>query len=55
MDKEKIQAEIKGLKDKLWDSISYISSDFCIHCSEVYDMVRVYEKQIKDLENKLKE
>lgn len=53
MEKEQIQSEIKALKDKLWDSISYISSDFCVHCSEVYDMVRLYEKKIKELESQL--
>ena len=48
-----ILERIKSLEDKLWDAISYISSDLCKQCSYMYDKIKVYEEEIKQLKNQL--
>lgn len=50
---KEIQERIKSLEDKLWDAVSYISSDFCKQCSYMYDQIKVYEEEIKQLKNQL--
>lgn len=50
---KEILEKIKSLEDKLWDAISYISSDYCKQCSYMYDQVRVYEQEIKQLKEQL--
>lgn len=50
---KEILEKIKSLEDKLWDVISYISSDYCKQCSYMYDQVRVYEQEIKQLKEHL--
>lgn len=50
---KEILEKIKSLEDKLWDAISYISSDYCKQCSYMYDQVRVYEQEIKQLKEHL--
>jgi|NOAtaT_6_FD_contig_51_3915606_length_1139_multi_5_in_0_out_0_2 hypothetical protein len=50
---KEILEKIKNLEDKLWDAISYISSDYCKQCSYMYDQVRVYEQEIKSLKEQL--
>lgn len=51
--RNEILKKIKSLEDKLWDAISYISSDYCKQCSYMYDQVRVYEQEIKQLKEHL--
>lgn len=48
-----ILEKIKSLEDKLWDAVSYISSDFCKQCSSMYDKINIYEKEIAELKNQL--
>lgn len=48
-----ILERIKSLEDKLWDAISYISSDFCKQCSSMYDNIKIYEQEIAELKNQL--
>lgn len=50
---KEILEKIKSLEDKLWDAISYISSDYCKQCSYMYDQVKVYEQEIKQLKEHL--
>jgi len=50
---KEILEKIKSLEDKLWDAISYISSDYCKQCSYMYDQVKVYEQEIKELKEHL--
>lgn len=50
---KEILEKIKNLEDKLWDAISYISSDYCKQCSYMYDQVKVYEQEIKSLKEQL--
>ena len=53
LNKKEILERIKGLEDRLWDAISYISSDYCKQCSYMYDQVKVYEQEIKQLKEHL--
>lgn len=50
---KEILERIKSLEDKLWDAVSYISSDFCKQCSYMYDQIKVYEQEIKKLKDEL--
>lgn len=50
---KEILEKIKKLEDKLWDAISYISSDFCKQCSSMYDKIKDYEQEITELKNQL--
>jgi len=50
---KEILERIKSLEDKLWDAVSYISSDFCKQCSSMYDKIKIYEQQIAELKNQL--
>jgi hypothetical protein len=50
---EKILERIKNLEDKLWDAISYISSDYCKQCSYMYEQVKQYELEIKFLKDSI--
>lgn len=50
---EEILEKIKSLEDQLWDAISYISSDFCQHCSHVYKQVHQYREEIEKLKKLL--
>lgn len=48
-----ILERIKILEDKLWDAVSYISSDFCKQCSYMYDQIKVYEQEISELKKQI--
>ena len=48
-----ILERINILEDKLWDAISYISSDFCKQCSYMYDQIKVYEQEISELKKQI--
>lgn len=50
---KEILERIKSLEDKLWDAVSYISSDFCKQCSSMYDKIKIYEQEIAELKNQL--
>lgn len=43
---EEIKRKIRDLEDKIHDCKSYISSDFCVSCMEMYDKIRKYEAEI---------
>ena len=53
LNQKEILERIKGLEDRLWDAISYISSDYCKQCSYMYDQVKIYEQEIKQLKEHL--
>jgi peptidoglycan hydrolase CwlO-like protein len=50
---EEIRRRISDLKDKIHDCKSYISSDFCISCNEMYENIKKYEEEIAVLKNEL--
>jgi hypothetical protein len=46
---EEIRRRISDLQDKIHDCKSYISSDFCISCNEMYKNIKKYEEEIQIL------
>ena len=52
-EKEKILDRISFLKEEIWETRSYISSDFCRRCSEMYDKMSVLEQELQELQRNL--
>ena len=44
---EEIRRKIRNIEDKIHDCKAYISSDFCVSCSEMYNNIKKYEAEIK--------
>ena len=49
---EEIRRKIRDLEDKIYDCKAYISSDFCVSCSEMYANIKKYEAEIAELKLK---
>lgn len=49
LSKEEIKRKIRDLEDKIHDCKSYISSDFCVSCNEMYENIQKYEAEIRAL------
>jgi hypothetical protein len=52
-EREKILDRILYLKEEIWETRSYISSDICQRCSEMYSKIAVLEQELKGLQRKL--
>jgi hypothetical protein len=52
-EREKILDRIIFLKEEIWETRAYISSDFCRRCSEMYDKILLLEQELKGLQRKL--
>jgi hypothetical protein len=52
-EKEKILDRISFLKEEIWETRSYISSDICRRCSDMYDKIIILEQELKGLQRKL--
>lgn len=52
-EKEKILNEIISLKEEIWETKSYIESDICSRCSEMYNILFRLEQQLKGLLRKI--
>jgi hypothetical protein len=52
-EKEKILDRIAFLKEEIWETRAYISSDFCRRCSDMYDKILVLEQELNGLQRKL--
>jgi len=52
-EREKILDRISFLKEEIWETRAYISSDFCRRCSEMYDKIVRLEQELKGLQRKL--
>jgi len=50
---EKILNRISYLKEEIWETRAYISSDFCRRCSEMYDKIMRLEQELKGLQRKI--
>lgn len=48
---EEIRKRIRDLEDKIHDCKAYISSDFCVICTEMYNSIIKYEQEIMDLKS----
>jgi peptidoglycan hydrolase CwlO-like protein len=46
---QEIKRKIRDLEDKIHDCKTYISSDFCVSCNEMYENIKKYENEIKTL------
>lgn len=46
---EEIRKKIRDLEDKIHDCKSYIVSDFCVRCTDMYEKIHQYEAEIKIL------
>ena len=49
---EEIRRKIRDIEDKIHDCKAYISSDFCVSCSEMYANIKKYEAEIAELKLK---
>lgn len=52
-EREKILNRISDLKEEIWETRSYISSDICQRCSDMYDKIVILEQELKGLQRKL--
>lgn len=50
---EKILDRISFLKEEIWETRSYISSESCRRCSDMYDKILVLEQELNGLQRKL--
>ena len=52
-EREKIQNKIADIKEEIWETKAYISSDICQRCSDMYTKIARLEQELKDLQEKL--
>ena len=52
-EREKILDRISYLKEEIWETRAYISSDICRRCSEMYDKIMRLEQELKGLQRKI--
>jgi hypothetical protein len=52
-EKEKILDRISFLKEEIWETRSYISSESCRRCSEMYAKIDVLEQELQELQRNL--
>lgn len=52
-EKEKIYEDIAQIKEEIWETKDYISSDHCAKCSEMYTRLFLLEQHLSDLQRKL--
>ena len=52
-EREKILNRISDVKEEIWETRSYISSDICQRCSDMYDKILRLEQELKGLQRKL--
>ena len=52
-EKEKIYDGIAKIKEEIWETKHYISSDFCKKCSEMYTKLFRLEQELGGLQRKL--
>lgn len=52
-EREKILDRILFLKEEIWETRAYISSDFCRRCSDMYEKILRLEQELKGLQRKI--
>jgi hypothetical protein len=52
-EKEKIYDKIIQIKEEIWETRDYISSDHCRKCSEMYTKLFRLEQELTGLQRKL--
>jgi hypothetical protein len=53
VEKEKIYDNIARIKEEIWETREYISSDYCKKCSEMYNKLFRLEQVLDGLKRKL--
>jgi len=53
VEKEKIYDNIARIKEEIWETREYISSDYCRKCSEMYTKLFRLEQELNGLQRKL--
>lgn len=52
-EKEKIYDQMSSIKEQIWETREYISSDYCRKCSEMYTKLFRLEQELAGLKRKL--
>lgn len=52
-EKEKTLNRIANLKEEIWETKAYISSDICQRCSDMYSKIVRLEQELQGLQRKL--
>lgn len=52
-EREKILNRIYNIREEIWETRAYISSDFCRRCSDMYDKIMILEQELKGLQRKI--
>lgn len=52
-EREKILDRIIYLKEEIWETKAYISSDICQRCSDMYNKIFRLEQELQGLQRKL--
>ena len=52
-EREKILDRIIYLKEEIWETKAYISSDICQRCSDMYTKILRLEQELQGLQRKL--
>ena len=52
-EREKILDRILYLKEEIWETKAYISSDICQRCSDMYTKILRLEQELQGLQRKL--
>lgn len=50
---EEVRKKILDLEDKIHDCKAYISSDFCVSCNEMYENIKKYEAEVRELKSRI--
>lgn len=48
-ERKKILNEIAHIKEEIWETKSYLNSDICQRCSEMYTTLFILEQKLKGL------
>jgi hypothetical protein len=52
-ERERILDRILFVKEEIWETKAYISSEICQRCSDMYDKIVRLEQELKGLQRKL--
>ena len=52
-EREKILDRISFLKEEIWETKAYISSDICQRCSDMYAKIVRLEQELQGLQRKI--
>lgn len=52
-EKERIFDRISEIKEEIYETKAYVSSELCFRCSEMYTKLFRLEQELKDLQKKI--